>query len=479
MNLSLPVRVLRALSAGTSVVVLGLSLYSAPTSGDWQPGRLEPRVVCQNDPTQSYALYLPSNYDPSRKWPILFAFDPAAQGARPVEIFRKAAEEHGYIVVCSNNSENGPGELIQRAMVALWNDTQARLSIDPNRIYTAGLSGGAWPALWLARTARGAGLVLCSSPLTPERFDLDHKGRVVFGTAGASDFNYPYVQALCEALEKRGEPSRFEAFEGGHSWLPEALAAHALDTFEVYAMRWGLRQTDSQLVETLYRRALERAQQLEASGKVHEAGHAYRAASRDFDGIRASVDLAAKASALESSREFKDATKRDRRMAQAQEERLGTLAGYRSVLENPGPTAAIELQEPLAALQRIRAEIKDLEKRTKDGPEDGRLLAQRVLSAFYLETWLTGKEHLFRSEFKEAITNFDICAIMRPKAPFLHYEWGRLHALRGEPSKALESLARAVEYGFTSAQRLDEDKAFDGLRETAEFQRLVAKLRDR
>ena len=464
------------LSVGVIAVVSVGIAFAAPDA-EPQPGKLTPRVVCQNDSAQSYAIYLPSRYDPSKKWPILFAFDPAAQGARPVAIFSNAAEEHGYIVVCSNNSENGPGELIRRAMVALWDDVQTRFSTDPRRVYTAGLSGGAWPALWLARTAHSPGLVLCSGPLTPERFELDHKQRLVFGTAGASDFNYPLVQALCEAIEKRGEPSRFEAFDGGHAWLPEALAGHALDTFEIYAMRWGLRQTDRQLVETLYNRAVERARQMEASGRIYEAARAYRGAARDFEGIRSIADLASKASTLESSKEFKDAAKRDHKMAKAQEENLQKLAGYRSVMENPEAANLTDVEGPVGALQTIRMEIKDLEKRTKEGPEDKRLLAQRVLSAFYLETWLTGKEHLFRSQYKKAIANFDICAIMRPQAPFLHYEWGRLHALRGEPTKALESLSKAVEYGFTSAQRLDEDKAFDTIRDSPEFRSLVEKLR--
>src|SRR6185503_8624071 len=57
------------------------------------------KVVCRADPAQSYALYLPSNYDPSRQWPILYGFDPGARGRLPVTQFKDAAEKYGWIVV--------------------------------------------------------------------------------------------------------------------------------------------------------------------------------------------------------------------------------------------------------------------------------------------------------------------------------------------------------------------------------------------
>ncbi len=71
-------------------------------------GQVVERIEALNDSSQSYALYLPSNYTPDRKWPILCAFDPGARGRVPVERFKKAAEKYGWIVPGSNNSRNGP-----------------------------------------------------------------------------------------------------------------------------------------------------------------------------------------------------------------------------------------------------------------------------------------------------------------------------------------------------------------------------------
>ena len=35
---------------------------------------------CEKHPNHSYAYYLPSNYDESKKWPIVYIFEPLARG---------------------------------------------------------------------------------------------------------------------------------------------------------------------------------------------------------------------------------------------------------------------------------------------------------------------------------------------------------------------------------------------------------------
>ena len=81
---------------------------STATNEQEPQGQIIEKVVCANNAAQSYALYLPSSYSPTGKWPILYAFDPGARGKIPLERFKEAAEKYGWIVVGSNNSRNGP-----------------------------------------------------------------------------------------------------------------------------------------------------------------------------------------------------------------------------------------------------------------------------------------------------------------------------------------------------------------------------------
>lgn len=58
-------------------------------------GEIVERIWAAFDSTQSYAAYLPSDYDASRRWPILFLMDPRGRALVPVALFQAAAEEHG------------------------------------------------------------------------------------------------------------------------------------------------------------------------------------------------------------------------------------------------------------------------------------------------------------------------------------------------------------------------------------------------
>ena len=89
-----------------------------------------PSLKCLDDPSQSYALYLPSQYSPDRRWPIIYAFDPSAHGRISVELYQNVAEKYGYILVGSNNSQNGPEAPAMAATQAVWLDTHRRFSID-------------------------------------------------------------------------------------------------------------------------------------------------------------------------------------------------------------------------------------------------------------------------------------------------------------------------------------------------------------
>ena len=114
-------------------------------------GQIVERMECLNDSSQSYALYLPSNYTPDRKWPILYALDPGARGKTPVERFKESAEKYGWILAGSNNSRNGPWRRSADAWSAMTKDTQQRFSIDDDLVYATSFSGGARMAIQIAQ----------------------------------------------------------------------------------------------------------------------------------------------------------------------------------------------------------------------------------------------------------------------------------------------------------------------------------------
>jgi predicted esterase len=210
------------------LALLAVLVNGCVSGEDLPSGRIIERVVCSGNERQSYALYLPPAYSPERAWPILYCLDPAARGRLAVERFARAAADAGWIVAGSNVSRNGAVEASREAIEWLVRDTHDRFRIDDSRVFAAGFSGGARLALAWA-TGGGIAGVIASGAAFGTTTGVEKAKFRVFATAGVDDFNYDEVYAMCLELSRRGVPQRFVEFPGAHDWLPEPLAAGALE----------------------------------------------------------------------------------------------------------------------------------------------------------------------------------------------------------------------------------------------------------
>lgn len=156
-----------------ATIALTVLLTQAPQP-TFALGQVVASVATTADPSQTYALYLPSQYRGDRTWPLLMAFHPSARGRAFVDLYREAAEEYGYIVVASNVSRNGPWEPSLEAARAMTQDVGERFSIDPARFYMTGFSGGARVAMQLALSSgKIAGVIAARLASTSQaRWDL-------------------------------------------------------------------------------------------------------------------------------------------------------------------------------------------------------------------------------------------------------------------------------------------------------------------
>jgi|SRR5579871_684782 len=236
----MPGRMLRCALIAASAFLIG-----AAYGDDVPRGQIIDSLKCLADASQSYALYLPSNYSPDRKWNVILAFDPGGRGRRPVERYQAAAEKYGYILAGSNNSRNGPWDVSLSASQAMWADVAKRFSINPQRVYTAGHSGGSRVAMRIALdNPRKIAGVFAHSAAFPDEPQTS-LGFPVFGTAGTEDFNYLEMREFDNYVTSA---HRVVIFEGGHSWPPGDLAVAAVEWMEVQAMKSGKRPQDKQLM---------------------------------------------------------------------------------------------------------------------------------------------------------------------------------------------------------------------------------------
>ncbi|HLK22298.1 MAG TPA: hypothetical protein VKT81_25300 [Bryobacteraceae bacterium] len=216
----------------TACLFVSLAAYAE----DLPLGKIIDEVKCAAEPSQSYALYLPSNYSASRTWPLILAFAPMAHGRFPVERLHEAAEKYGYIVAGSNNSHNGDWKSSMAAIRAMPADITSRFSIDVKRVYTAGFSGGARVAMHVAESSgKIAGVIACSAGF-PDGHARKSAPFPIYATVGTEDFNYREMRELDRMLTT---PHRLVIFEGSHDWLPASLADDALAWLEFQTLNSG------------------------------------------------------------------------------------------------------------------------------------------------------------------------------------------------------------------------------------------------
>jgi dienelactone hydrolase len=295
----------RWLSKSGAFLLVGLCAISADAQ-ELQRGVVLDDVRCLTDPTQSYSLYLPSNYSPDRKWSVLIGFHPGGRGRAIVEKYRAAAEQYGYVVAGSNNSRNGPWAVSMAAIKAMVPDLNNRFALDEKRIYLTGHSGGARVAMQVALVNNSIAGVIASSGGYPDSQPRAKVSFAVFGTAGTEDFNYIEMRLLDRKLTT---PHRLTVFTGGHTLPPDAVALEAIEWLELQAMAAGRRSRDPALVTQLFEK---RQKVLAATPGPAETVHLLDALVSDFDGLRDVESEKVRAKDLSKQSDIKKALARER-----------------------------------------------------------------------------------------------------------------------------------------------------------------------
>jgi hypothetical protein len=460
-------------------VIPSLAFFSLRAQAqDLPAGKIIERVVCLKDAGQSYALYLPPNYTTDRRWPVIYAFDPAARGMRPVERFKDAAEKYGYIIVGSNNSRNFPDRPLAEIITVMFEDTQTRFSIDQNRVYTAGMSGGARVAGMVAQSLAqspgggAAGVILCGAGFSEAKPPEKPLPFPVFGVAGVEDFNWIELRQLHKALDSIGSANRFVTFDGDHTWAPSDSFLTAVEWMELQAMKSGRRGRDEKLIAELFDKKAGEARADESAKRDYEAFLKYEAIAKDFNGLRDVAELARKADELRSSKEVKDRIKQEKAAEQAQRQSTQEFFAAREQLNTA--------ENPAVAMMGIKSMISDLRKKAASRDESvERLAARRALGAFYVSMNEEANRLRAAKKYKEAAASLALAAEIRPDNPQIFFSLARACALGGDKKQAIEALKKAVELGFTNADEIAGNADFASIRNEAAYKRLIEDARQK
>jgi dienelactone hydrolase len=470
----------QAVKVGLSLpafVLLATLAASAQTPSDgFDPikarGTVVKSVACLHDPTQNYALYLPSQYSPDRRWPIIYAFDPFARGAVPVELYKDAAEKYGYIVAGSNNAKNGPGAPEMAAAQAVWQDTHERFSLDKNRVYTTGLSGGARFATSFALycyTCSIAGVIAHGAgyPVKEAMPANDHF--VYYVAIGDADFNYPEIMRLRDAKEKRGAPFKVKIYPGPHQWAPKDVVEDAFGWIELKAMQAGTEKPNPAFIQRLFEQTKAEAAQTGQRGDVLAQFYALRSLAVDFKGLEDVGQYEKQFATLRSSKALKKARHQEDQALEKQRSLTSDTAAQ------IGEFGAMPANVQSQVKQQILATLLDLRRQAKSKSSD-HLVFVRALNQLWIQGIEDGQEEFRNHEYPRAAAYFELMAAAAPDQAWPMILLAETRVREGDKKAALKALEEAVKRGLKNPRALTQDPELTPLATDPDFQRIVQGL---
>ena len=186
----------------------------------------------RNDDRSDYTLYIPEDYSPDRKLPLIVALHGGyGQGAEYVWTWLRPARSRGYAILAPKSFDvtwdMSMPSIDSRSVLQMLNEVTREYAIDPARIYLTGLSdGGIFTyILGLDQSHLFRGLALVAGALHPIVDPMLRQGRgkdtPIFVVHGAHDFIFPvaFTRQTCKLLKDIGYNLTYEELpEWGHAF---------------------------------------------------------------------------------------------------------------------------------------------------------------------------------------------------------------------------------------------------------------------
>ncbi len=403
------------------------------------PGQIDLHRICAAKPDQTYALYLPSSYTPTKQWPIIYAFDPSARGDRPIDTFKAAAEKYGYIVAASNNSRNGPWPPEIEAAQAMSDDTHTLLAIDDRRVYFTGFSGGSRVAAQIALDCKCAAGVYLNGAGFPLHIAPSSKDSVfpVFAAVGNIDFNFPEVTHLDESLAAAGYSHFLRYFEGPHQWAPSEVAEEALAWFRLLAMKKDATPNDADFIAQQRDAEIARAKSLEQAGNLFYAWSEYNQAIATFDGLTDIAPLRAAATSLATQKNVREGRKRQQRDFDEQQDLVADITAAMVSF----PTLNSDLAATVSATKLKITTLRETAAHEKK--PDKAIVFKRAVAQVFVHAMETGSEQIDQKQYALAKDYYLMAVEAMPDSPNSLRNLAYVQALDNNRKGALEALRQA------------------------------------
>jgi pimeloyl-ACP methyl ester carboxylesterase len=447
---------------GTDNIVKDTTVaLSIPAPASLEAGKIIDPVTCKSDPTQSYALYIPAKGNKTAL-PVIYFFDPHADGELPVNKYKSLADAYGFILIGSNNSKNGNDwSTTENVWRHLSDDTRDRLKIDSSLIYTCGFSGGAKVAGYVALNHPGVKGVIANGAGLPDGTPAGDFPFSFTAVTGEGDMNMTELVAITGDLDKTRTPHRIIFFDGKHEWAPENTMQLSFAGLQFDAMRSKLIPTDEAFISR------------------YIAGSKMR-----LDGYYKANQLIKAEQECKLSISFLDGLTDEAGWFREKEARLLGNALYRQQRQAQDNFLVTEQNTKAEYMQHFQQDdmpywaktIADLQTKA-NAKTAGREMYQRLLAYLSLAFYSLSNHYLVSgNENAEAAHFVELYKMADSTNSEAWYFSAMLHARDGHTEAAENDLLKAVEYGFKDENRMIQQPEFQTLSPPMNFSRIEGSM---
>lgn len=437
----------------TETTTTPLSTIQATAVADtFNPGIIYQNIKCLNDSSNSFALYIPKN-DSIKNKPIVFFFDAHGDPLLPLNNYKKLADDFGYILVGSYNSKNGNDwNTTSQIWSSLFSDISNRLPVNNQRVYTAGFSGGAKVASFIALNNFNISGAIANGAGFPETQQQAPSGNFSFvGIAGTGDMNMTELVSLNNELDNTSLPHQLLLFNGKHEWCPLATMHDAFLFLEFNAVKQKKATVNADLVADFIKVHQQKINKYKIENKLLQYADENKLVATNLNGI--SSDYVAYESAYSSIIK-----------SPAYQQQLAAYNNLLEVENNMKSNLAGAMQQNTDEIfwkQNVAA----LNKASKASTENG-AMNKRILSYLSLAAYSFSNRALNSGDNETASRYINLYKIIDPENAEAYY-FSALVAARNKNTEAAKAeLQLAIKKGFTDKQRFINQPEFVGIEVT-------------
>ncbi|MDO5977607.1 TPR end-of-group domain-containing protein [Flavivirga spongiicola] len=391
----------------------------------------------------TFALYLPTEFNKLESSAIVFIFEPAARGKVGIQPFIEAAEKHNYILICSNNCRNGPFDENLKRIDDLFVTVFGIFNINQDQIYTAGFSGGSRLATAVAvLTKQIQGIIGCGAGFPSNRSRVPTIDTFSYaGLVGDEDMNYQEMFTVKDWYSKFNIDNELFTYSGNHSWPPSNQILKAFDWLELQAYKKGIKSTDNLFVKEAFDSNYISAKLLENNNQIELAVWEYERIIRNYSRHFKLDSLVLKTKTLKKSKKYKSDTKKREAIKRLEIKIRNT---FKSKFD-------FEFGNTKSNYRWWKKEFDNFRnKYLLSEDDDLKKMGERINYAIFALAYETGQNQLRINNIEKALYCHKLNTVLFPDRSFVFLRLALDYALLDNEEEVLVNLKKAIDKGFNN-----------------------------